>query len=136
MRIDGLGRTIGAGGAVRGGGGASGFRVADGTESSATRSAAPLRSAPALDALMALQAVEPETARERRKREIKRGRGLLDALDGMKLALIEGRENAAALGSLAAQLRQAHGATAESGLDEVLSAIDLRAQVELAKRGA
>ena len=135
MRIDGLGRVITGGGAGRASASSGAFRLSDGAESATARAAAPLRSAPGLDALIALQAVQPETEKERRKRQIKRGRGLLDALDGMKLALIDGREDPAALRKLAAELAERRDGTGDAGLDDALAAIELRAQVELAKRG-
>jgi hypothetical protein len=94
-----------------------------------------LRAAPGLDALIALQSVQPAAERERRKREIRRGRGLLDALDEMKLALIEGRDDATMLRRIVDQLAERRSATGDAGLDDALSAIELRAQVELAKRG-
>ncbi|RXF68094.1 flagellar assembly protein FliX [Hansschlegelia zhihuaiae] len=135
MRIDGLGRAIGGGpqraGATRG----AFFQLSDPGTSAAARAPSPLRQSPGLDALIALQAVETELPRERRKREIARGRSLLDALDGMKLALVGGQDDDAALGALAAQLSEARGATGEIGLDDALAAIELRAQVEMAKRG-
>jgi hypothetical protein len=135
MRIDGLGRAIGGAlqraGATRG----ASFQLSDPGASAAARAPSPLRRAPALDALIALQAIEPELPRERRRREIARGRSLLDALDGMKLAIVEGRDDGAALGALAARLAEARAATGEAGLDDALSAIELRAEVEMAKRG-
>lgn len=135
MRVDGLGRTIAGAGPSRPGAAAGAFRLSESVEAGAPRSAAPLRAAPGLDALIALQAVQPESAREKRRREIKRGRGLLDALDGMKLALIEGREDAGALRHLVESLAERRAGTGDAGLDDALSAIELRAQVELAKRG-
>ena len=133
MRIDGPGQIV-VGVAPRSGAAAGGFRLANATESSSAHQTAAVRSAPALDSLIALQAIQPETPRDRRRKALKRGRGLLDALDDMKLALIEGRADAAALTSLAAQLRDARAATGEAGLDDAVSAIELRAEVELAKR--
>ncbi|QZO01008.1 flagellar assembly protein FliX [Chenggangzhangella methanolivorans] len=135
MRIDGLGRVVAGSGPTRPGAASGAFSLSEGAEAAAPKSAAPLRAAPGLDALIALQAVPPETARERRKREIRRGRGLLDALDEMKLALIEGRDDPASLKRLVDSLAERRAATDDAGLDDALSAIELRAQVELAKRG-
>ena len=134
MRIEGPGRTTPSpsGGVSRGGSGGV-FSLSDAPASRAPLGAAPLRSAPSLDALMALQAL-PEDPRERKRREIKRGRGLLDALDGLKLALLDGAQPPQALEALARNMAERQP-TGDSGLDEVLSAIDLRARVELAKRG-
>lgn len=135
MRIDSLGRTQGGASAPRSAA-ARGFSLAETIDAGPARQTAPLRAAPSLDALIALQAVQPESPREKRRRELARGRGLLDALDGMKLALIDGRDDPAALATLVKTLAERRGATGDAGLDDALSAVELRAQVELAKRGA
>ena len=51
-----------------------------------------------IDALLALQGLEDST--ERRRRAVKRGRGALDALDDLKLALLAGSLDAGALARL------------------------------------
>jgi len=133
MRIDGLGRAFSGGGAARTSG-SGGFRISDPAAAESRRPAAPALSAPGLDALLALQA-EEETPRQRRRRAMRRGRGLLDALDDLKLALIDGRADPRALAGLAQSLAERRGETGDAGLDETLSAIEVRAHVELAKRG-
>lgn len=85
-------------------------------------------------ALMALQGVEDPT--ERRRRAIRRGSGLLDRLDELKLALLGGQDGAAALERLTRGLREERPEDAEPGLKNVLDQIDLRAAVELAKAEA
>ena len=135
MRIDSLGSTVGSPAMARSGVRSGGFALAEAQDQGSARQAAPLRPAPSLDALMALQAFEEDLPRERRRRQIARGRGLLDVLDGLKLALIEGRDDPAALRALSARLREQRAATGDDGLDDALAAIELRAQVELAKRG-
>jgi hypothetical protein len=91
------------------------------------------RSVGSIEALIALQGLEDPA--ERRRRSLKRGRNALDALDDLKLALLAGVPDPAAL----ARLRAAAGALGESsgdpGLDIVLAEIALRAEVELAKVG-
>ncbi|NBB50920.1 flagellar assembly regulator FliX [Rhizobium sp. CRIBSB] len=84
-----------------------------------------------MSALMALQGVED--AMGRRRRAIRRGSGLLDRLDQMKLALLSGEAPDSALGSLAAALREDRPDDDDDGLRAVLDQIDLRAAVELAK---
>lgn len=135
MRIEGPGRAIGGNGSPRPAAASTAFRLSDAPDTPTARSPAPLRAAPGLDALIALQAVAPESPREKRRRAVKRGRGLLDALDGMKLALITGTDDPSALRRLAAGLRESSGGTGEPGLDDVIAAIELRAAVEIAKRG-
>lgn len=97
-------------------------------QAGATSSASGVASAAAL---MALQGVEDPM--ERRRRAIRRGSGLLDRLDELKLALLGGQDGATALGRLARDLREERDAEAEPGLKAVLDQIDLRASVELAK---
>ncbi len=92
-----------------------------------------LRAISTLDALMALQGVEDPT--ERKKRAVAKGRNALDVLDKLKLGLIDGSVD----GSTLARLKVAsEGLTEQSGdpgLDTVLSEINLRVAVELAKAG-
>lgn len=84
-----------------------------------------------LSALMALQGVE--TATERRRRAIRRGGGLLDRLDELKLALLSGETGEGALSRLGQTLREARTDEEDPGLTDLLNQIDLRAAVELAK---
>lgn len=134
MRIEGPGRTTPKpSSGVSRSGSSGGFSLSGAAAPEAPRAATSLRSAPSLDALMALQAF-PEDPRERKRREIKRGRGLLDALDGLKLAMLDGAQPPQALEALARTMAEREP-TGDEGLDEVLAAIDLRARVELAKRG-
>lgn len=135
MRIESLGRTPGGAPPSRSTAGRGGFSLGEASDASDTRQAAAIRPAPALDALLALQGVAPEDPREKRRRELRRGRGLLDALDDMKVALLEGLDAPSSLKTLADRLSERRVSTGNPGLDDALSAIELRAQVELAKRG-
>ena len=67
--------------------------AASGPASAAATSAA--SSVAGVSALMALQGVEDAT--ERRRRAIRRGGGLLDRLDELKLAMLNGQDGAPAL---------------------------------------
>lgn len=84
-----------------------------------------------LDALLALQQADDPT--ERRRRAIGRGGRLLDVLDRLKLALLDGIGGAAALDSLARAVREERTQTGETDLDGVLDEIETRAAVEMAK---
>ena len=86
----------------------------------------------ALDALIALQAVEDPL--ERKRRTAKRGRDLLDHLDAIKLSLLGGQAPDAALQTLAGILK-AREQSDDPILDGIIAEIELRAAVELAKRG-
>jgi hypothetical protein len=88
-----------------------------------------------IDALLALQGIE-EDPTERRKRAVHRGRGALDVLDDLKLGLLSGNLTPATISRLrdaAANLKMSSG---DPGLDAVLSEIELRVEVELAKAGS
>ena len=80
---------------------------------------------------MALQGVEDAT--ERRRRAIRRGGGLLDRLDELKLALLSGEGGEVPLDRLSRALQEECPADADSALSSLLAQIDLRAAVELAK---
>ncbi|WP_292224851.1 flagellar assembly protein FliX, partial [Brevundimonas sp.] len=84
-----------------------------------------------VSALMALQEVEGPL--ERRRRAVKRGGGLLDRLDELKMALLSGETGAPALERLARVLREERPDDGDAELTALLDQIDLRAQVELAK---
>ena len=97
------------------------------------RSAAAPKAAGNIDALLAMQGVEDPT--ERRKRSVARGRGALDVLDELKIGLLSGNLDASTVNRLrdaAANLKSSSG---DPGLDSVLSEIELRVEVELAKAG-
>ena len=103
--------------------------------STAGASAAAAASAPSsvasVSSLMALQGVEDVT--ERRRRAIRRGGGLLDRLEELKLALLMGEAGDGALDRLTRTLREERPVDADAGLNSLLDQIDLRAAVELAK---
>ncbi len=103
------------------------------TSSSETRAMSAPKAAANIDALLAMQGVEDPT--ERRKRSVQRGRGALDVLDDLKIGLLSGNLNASTVSRLrdaAANLKSSSG---DPGLDAVLSEIELRVEVELAKAG-
>jgi len=87
-----------------------------------------------LEALIALQATP--SALERRRRAVKRAGRLLDVLDDVKLALLEGADSAAALERLRRAVREERDATEDPRLEGVLNEIETRAAVELAKHEA
>jgi hypothetical protein len=98
-----------------------------------TRTATAPKAAGNIDALLALQGIEDPV--ERRKRSVARGRGALDVLDDLKIGLLSGNLEASTVSRLrdaAANLKSTSG---DPGLDSVLSEIELRVEVELAKAG-
>jgi hypothetical protein len=111
----------------------TGFSLPDAASTPESRSLLAPKAAGNIDALLAMQGVEDPT--ERRKRSVQRGRGALDVLDDLKLGLLSGNFNASTVSRLrdaAANLKSSSG---DPGLDSVLSEIELRVEVELAKAG-
>ena len=92
-----------------------------------------LRSISTVDALIALQGVENTT--ERKKRAVVKGRNALDVLDTLKLSLLDGSVDRPTLARLQVAAEGLTDETGDPGLDTVLSEIDLRVAVELAKAG-
>jgi hypothetical protein len=86
-----------------------------------------------LEALLAMQGVEDAT--ERRKRSVARGRSALDVLDDLKIGLLSGSFNQATVARLRAAAAELKASSGDPGLDAVLSEIELRVEVELAKAG-
>ena len=70
---------------------------------------------------------------ERRKRAAARGGRLLDALDELKIGLLEGTLPRAAVERLAREAREQRTLTDDPGLDAILGEIETRAAVEMAK---
>lgn len=102
-----------------------------GAAAAPTASASGVSGVSDVSALMALQGVEDVT--ERRRRAIRRGGGLLDRLEELKLALLQGEAGEGALDRLSRTLREERPIDADPGLNGLLDQIDLRAAVELAK---
>jgi hypothetical protein len=111
----------------------SAFALPDTVASPESRAATPPKAAGNIDALLAMQGIEDPM--ERRKRSVQRGRGALDVLDDLKIGLLSGNFDASTVSRLrdaAANLKSSSG---DPGLDAVLSEIELRVEVELAKAG-
>jgi len=86
-----------------------------------------------IETLLALQGVDEPG--ERRRKAIKRGRGALDALDALKIGLLSGTLDTAALARLKTVGAGLAEPTGDPGLDNVMAEIALRVEVELAKIG-
>jgi len=111
----------------------SGFALPDTTTAQETRAASAPKAAANIDALLAMQGIEDPV--ERRKRSVQRGRGALDVLDDLKMGLLSGNLDPSTVSRLrdaAASLKSSSG---DTRLDAVLSEIELRVEVELAKAG-
>ena len=84
-----------------------------------------------LDALMALQEVGGPL--ERRRRAVRRADTILDALEGLKIELLEGGLNPAILERLTRAVREQRSMTDDPNLEGLLDQVETRAAVELAK---
>jgi hypothetical protein len=84
-----------------------------------------------LDALMALQEVGGPL--ERRRRAVSRASKILEALEDLKLDLLDGRLSPAALETLTRSVREQRALTDDASLEGLLDEIETRAAVELAK---
>jgi hypothetical protein len=111
----------------------TGFSLPDAAGAAETRPTVAPRPAASLDALLAMQGVEDAT--ERRKRSVARGRSALDVLDDLKLGLLAGAFDNSTVARLRAAAADLKSSSGDPGLDAVLSEIELRVEVELAKAG-
>ena len=110
------------------------FTVENQDSSRPAAPAASLRTIGGIDALIALQGVEDPT--DRRRRAVRRGRFALDALDALKLGLLAGALDTAALARLKTAAADLTDGSGDGALDMVLAEIELRVEVELAKFAA
>lgn len=131
MKIE-SGRGVASSGSARKAGSASaapGFAPA---VDAPARTSAPsaVSSVTPLNAIIALQAEDPGA--QRRARQARRGREVLDALERLESGLLVGRAPAGLRAELES-LQSATAPTGDEGLDEILREIDTRLVVELAK---
>lgn len=110
-----------------------GFTLGEAGQTRAPAESAGPRQVGGIDALMALQGIEDAT--ERKRRAVKRGRNALDALDALKLALLDGRLDGLALARLHSAAEGLGESSGDPRIDSVLAEIELRVGVELAKIG-
>ena len=134
MKVTGATGASAPQGQSRAAGVTGGFSVGEASSAApaqATTAASSMSGVSDVSALMALQGVEDPT--ERRRRAIRRGGGLLDRLDELKMALLSGQAGDGSLERLARTLREERPTDADPTLNSLLDQIDLRAAVELAK---
>ncbi len=105
----------------------------DATSTTETRAAAAPKATANIDALLAMQGIEDPV--ERRKRSVAKGKGALDVLDELKIGLLAGNFNASTVARLRDAAANLKASSGDPGLDAVLSEIELRVEVELAKAG-
>ena len=112
---------------------ASGFSLSSPAVSTSAglTAAASVNAVSTLDALMALQEVGGPL--ERRRRAVWRADKILDALEGLKVELLEGQLNPAMLERLTRAVREQRSMTDDPNLEGLLDQVETRAAVELAK---
>lgn len=111
-----------------------GFSLPDTGATTETRTAVAPKATAGIDALLAMQGIE-EDPTERRKRSVQRGKRALDVLDDLKIGLLSGNFNASTVSRLRDAATNLKSSSGDPGLDAVLSEIELRVEVELAKAG-
>jgi hypothetical protein len=128
-------KSVNSVGGARSGRGASAaggarFTLDAGTAAVKLEAKAPISILGGLEALIAIQS--EDNTREKRRRSARRGQSMLDVLDELKLALLGGHLPADLQSRLSAALREAMP-SGDPQLDGIIDAIELRAEVELAK---
>jgi hypothetical protein len=135
MRILGPnGTTIGTPAASTRRSSSTGFALPDTASTPEARAVNAPKAAANIDALLAMQGIE-EDPTERRKRSVQRGNGALDVLDDLKIGLLSGNFDTSTVSRLRAAAANLKSSSGDPGLDAVLSEIELRVEVELAKAG-
>jgi hypothetical protein len=134
MKVQGSSGLSPAGGGKPGAKAAGGFSL--GATAGAAGPAATVRTAgvsgvASVDALLALQ--EMGGPLERRRKAVNRADRILDVLDDVKIALIDGGVTPMAMDRLMRAVRAEREATDDPGLEGILNEIETRAAVELAK---
>ena len=84
--------------------------------------------------VLAAQEVHGVTDREARRRAVRRGEALLDELEGLRRALLAGAVDGERLAVLSRMMRARAERVDDPDLAAVLAEIELRVEVELAKR--
>ncbi len=120
-------------GVRRPGGGFSLSQSEGGQKSAATAQASAAFGALGVDAILALQG-EEDVLTGRRRRQIKRSHDILDTLDDLKVSVLSGEIDDAALIRLQALITLQREDIEDDRLSGLLNEIETRALVELAKR--
>ncbi len=86
-----------------------------------------------IDALLSLQQADDGTSPEARRRAKERGNALLDQLDKIRIGLLTGSISPVTLENLSRMIDSHRETIGDPQLADIISEIDLRVQVELAK---
>jgi hypothetical protein len=113
------------------GGGGEGFHIVAPHAAIGASQTSSVSSIVGVEALLALQDVGTPT--ERKRRAVGRAGRILDVLDEIKVALLDGELSGGDLDRLRRAVREERGGTDDPKLEAVLEEIELRAAVEVAK---
>ncbi|MGJ3263060.1 MAG: flagellar assembly protein FliX [Salinarimonas sp.] len=114
--------------------GGTSFSVGEGQNTASSPRAASVGPTTSLDAILALQGEEDPA--ERRRRAARRGQDMLDDLDRLKASILGGRVPPEEMRRVATRLAERRQESGDPQLDAILSQIELRAEVEIAKLAA
>lgn len=136
MKVEGPGKTQGAGGAKKSGSVSS----ADGSfedfiahAPKQSAAAAPTRSIARVDALLSVQAAESPTERSARRKMRERGEGILKELDRLRHSILTGTMTLGQVIDIADVVASHRETVSDPKLTAILDEIDMRAQIEIAK---
>lgn len=110
----------------------SAFSIEPATPSRSATAAAPAQTIQGIDALLSVQSVEDPLIG--RRRALDYGGDILDILEALKLDVVSGRISEGRLKALRSAVAK-RPTSDNAELDRLLADIELRAKVELAKRG-
>jgi hypothetical protein len=113
------------------GGGGEGFHIVAPQAAAGPSTVSNVSGVVGVEALLALQDVGTPT--ERRRRAVGRAGRILDVLDEIKVALLDGDLSGGDLDRLRRAVREERAGTDDAKLEAVLEEIELRAAVEVAK---
>ncbi len=86
-----------------------------------------------VDAVLTAQMVNDEEEREIKKKLLKRGNSLLEKLEEIRLALLDGSISMGKLIEISRFVKERRFNTQDDKLNEIIAEIELRVEVELAK---
>lgn len=121
-------------GAARAPSGGAAFSVAGSAQAGSAEAVARtagMTGVASLDALLALQ--EADGPLQRRRRAVGRAGRILDVLDDLRIAVLDGEVSGGNLDRLMRAVRDQRENTEDAGLEGLLNEIETRAAVELAK---
>lgn len=103
-------------------------------EASSAENATGISAASSIAGVFAVQELEPSTEGTKKK-AVARAQDILEDLEEIKMGILSGGLSTAVLKNLTERLKQQQETTEDAALQEIIAEVELRALVELAKRG-